>query len=271
VAVIRQTKTATLFRCLVTPALLVCAIFRKPLFQWLALGAATIWLIVAIAESIGKRHRRKKQTKAVKQLAAISAPLDDNQENSMSPTSENELFLIRQINYRITEQLKESYPMIAWLWVNRPATAELCNGGTWRIRLTNAEPFNYGEVEISKTGQLTIILLQAIALKEAKVTPVESFDLSQDEILDRPDVKAWYREHGEKLIAEMIDDLNTQGHKKLLVKDDGTVVIETAGTEQYVDSLRDFPPRLAWPDFCQLLSEDEIQASVKPEGLQLAW
>ena len=53
--------------------------------------------------------------------------------------------------------------------------------------------------------------------------------------------------------------------------DDGTVVTEASGTEQYVDSLRDFPPRLAWPDFCQLLSEDEIQASVKPEGLLLAW
>ena len=270
-AVIRQTKTATLFRCLVTPALLVCAIFRKPIFQWVALVAAAIWLVVAVAESIGKRQRRKKKAKSIKQLAALCSPAEAAQEISTSPTPENELFLIRQINYRITEQLKESYPMIAWLWVTRPATAELCNGGTWRIRLTNAEPFNYGEVEISTSGQLTITLLQAIALKEAKVTPVESFDLSQDEILERPDVKAWYREHGEQTLAEMIDDLNTQGHKKLLVKDDGTVVIETAGTEQYVDSLRDFPPRLAWPDFCQLLSEDEIQASVKPEGLQLAW
>lgn len=270
-AVIRQTKTATLFRCLVTPSLLVCAIFHKPIFQWVALGAAAIWLVVAIAESIGKRQRRKKKAKSIKQLAALNAPAEAVQEGPMSATPENELFLIRQINYRITEQLKESYPMIAWLWVKRPATTELCNGGTWRIRLTNADPFNYGEVEISQTGQLTITLLQAIALKEAKIDSVESFDLSQEEILDRPDVRAWYREHGEKVLSEMIDDLNTQGHKKLLVKDDGTVVIESAGTEQYVDSLRDFPPRLAWPDFCQLLSEDEIQASVKPEGLLLAW
>ena len=270
-AVIRQTKTATLLRCLVTPALFACAIFRKPIFQWIAIGAAAIWLIVAIGECIGKRHRRKKQSKSIKQLAALNAPAETVQEVPMSTTPENELFLIRQINYRITEQLKESYPMIAWLWVKRPATAELCNGGTWRIRLTNAEPFNYGEVDISPSGQLTITLLQAIALKDAKVEAVESFDLSQEEILERPDVKAWYREHGEKILAEMIDDLNTQGHRKLLVKDDGTVVIEAAGTEQYVESLRDFPPRLAWPDFCQLLSEDEIQASVKPEGLLLAW
>lgn len=270
-AITRQTKIATLFRCLVTPTLLLCAIFRSPLFQWVALAAAAVWFFVVIGESIRNLRQRRRRAKSVTQLASLSDPLESVQGPMETTLPDNELFLIRQINYRITEQLKESYPMIAWLWVNRPSTADLCHGGTWRIRLTNADPFNYGEVEISAAGGLTITLLQAIALKEVKADPVESFDLSQEEILDRPDVKEWYRMHGERLLTEMIDDLNTQGHRKLLVKDDGTVVIETEGTEQYVDSLRDFPPRMVWPDFCQLLSEDEIKASVKPEGLQLAW
>ena len=41
--------------------------------------------------------------------------------------------------------------------------------------------------------------------------------------------------------------------------------------EQIVDSLLDFPPRRAWVELKQLLSEDEITASEKPEGLLMAW
>ena len=43
-ALIRQTKSATLFRCLVVPSLLLCCIFRSPVFQLIALAASVVWL-----------------------------------------------------------------------------------------------------------------------------------------------------------------------------------------------------------------------------------
>ena len=48
-ALIRQTKSVMLFRCLVVPSLLLCCIFRSPLFQWLALVASGIWLATELA------------------------------------------------------------------------------------------------------------------------------------------------------------------------------------------------------------------------------
>ena len=69
----------------------------------------------------------------------------------------------------------------------------------------------------------------------------------------------------------MIDDLNTQGHRKLMIHEDGEVIVTASGTELTVDTIRNFPPRMAWEEFCQVLKEDEITAVVKPEGLQLSW
>ena len=273
-AVIRRSRSATLFRYLVVPTLLLCAIFRKPVFQWIAVGAAAFWLLLELWSFIAARKRKpgKKKLQALDEIRTTPIELPKAEAPEMP---ERDLFLIRQINCRITEQLKHSYPMVAWVWQPRPSVDELSNGGTWRIQLSNAEPFNCGDVEISKSGKLTITLLQAVPLSESSGTKAilkaDPEDLQENEILDRVDARTWYLGHGEKIIAEMIDDLNSQGHKQLLIKDDGSVIITASGKDQVVESIVDFPPRMVWEEFCQLLSEDDITASVKPEGLCLAW
>jgi len=263
-ASIRQTKSTTLFRCLVVPTMLLCGIFRAPILQWIALGSIAVWLSAELLLLFRRRRQQHRQT----QVLSLSAPI-------VTPAIESddqELFLLRQINYRVTEQLKTSYPMVSWLWHSRPSAEELCRGGTWRIRLSNAEPFNYGDVEISKLGSIHITLLQAIALGESTPTVVDIEDLAENELLEKVDVKAWYLDGGEVLLSQIIDDLNTQGHREILVKEDGSVCIKTSNAEEViVDSVLNFPPRKTWTEFCQLLSEDEIIASVKPEGLCLAW
>ena len=269
-AVIRQTKTGSLFRVLVVPTMLLCGIFRKTIFQWVAAGAVVIWLAFVFWDMSRKflvRHKRKKHELKLLELAESTIA----QKGPEQSIPENDLFLIRQINYRITEQLKSTYPMVSWLWDKTPSVAELCRGGTWRIRVSNTEPFNYGEVTLAPSGNLKISMLQVIPLNEP-VKPVSvSEDLKAEDLLDRVDVKTWYLSKGENVIAQMIDDLNAQGHRQLIVKESGEVCIMASGIEQPVNSIENFPPRLAWEEFKQLLSEDDIEATVMPNGLILAW
>ena len=268
-AVIRQTRSTTLFRCLVVPAMLLCGIFRKPILQWIALGTAGIWLIAELALISGRRSIKRKKAFVLSLSEPVKTPAI---EASVVEPDDQELFLLRQINYRITEQLKATYPMVSWLWHPRPVVEDLCRGGTWRISLSNAEPFNYGEVEITRLGKISITMLQAVALGESIPGAVEAEDLTESELLERTDIKAWYLDEGEALLSQIIDDLNTQGHREILVKEDGSVCIKTSNADQViVDSVMNFPPRKTWTEFCQLLTEDEITASVKPEGLRLAW
>lgn len=269
-AVIRQTKSTTLFRCLVVPTMLLCGIFRKPFLQWIALGALLIWLITEITVAVSQKAWSRKQQRILRSLPA-PAEAQNSVEADKEPESQ-ELFLLRQINYRVTEQLKRSYPMVSWLWQSQPRGEELCQGGTWRISLSNTEPFNYGEVLITKQGKLEITLLQVVALGATTPVKVDCEDLAETELLSRVDVKAWYQEQGEQVLSQIIDNLNTQGHREILIKEDGAVCIKTSNADELVvDSVLNFPPRKTWGEFCQLLSEDEITASVKPEGLRMAW
>ena len=266
----RKMKSINLLKYLVVPTLFLCAIFKVPAFQWVAVTAIAVWLLSVFISRIAELRRTRKRKRDGKRLAKISseAPQDAS---PVAENPENDLFLIRQINFRVTEQLKATYPAISWLWVKRPPVSELCKGGAWRIRLSNADPFNYGEVMLTETGKMSITLLQATPLKDAVAASIESNDLEDDEILDRLDVKTWYRNEGEAVLSRMIDDLNTQGHRKLMIHEDGEVIVTASGTELTVDTIRNFPPRMAWEEFCQVLKEDEITAVVKPEGLQLSW
>lgn len=270
-AMFRKLKSSTLLRWLVVPTLFLCAIFKTAIFQWIAVAALAVWLYAMFSEAIIAALRKRKRKVKQNELTQLSDAIKQGTQ-PINTIANNDLFLIRQVNFRITEQLKGTYPMVSWLWVKRPSAGELCCGGAWRIRIANAEPFNYGDVELNKSGKLRITMLQAAPLKESLPEQcAASNDLEEDELLERVDVKSWYLAEGEKILSQMIDDLNTQGHRKLTIREDGEVVIKAAGADQTVDTIKNFPPRLAWDEFCNVLKEDEITATIQPDGLVLSW
>ena len=111
---IRRMKSFTLFRILVVPSLLLCAILRGPVFQWIAVAAVLIWLAVVIVQSIRPIKIRAKQAiPALDSKIGQAEPPKTEQQPEPAVTAEgmtpeSRIFLIRQVNYRITEQLKAS-------------------------------------------------------------------------------------------------------------------------------------------------------------------
>ena len=256
----RRKKLAALSRLIVSMLFFLFVLFRKPVLQYALYAAAAIWIGLEVWETIYVLRGRKKRTVQKKQPSTTKQEL-----------SGQEVFLIRQINIRITDLLKETYPGVIWLWESRPAVEAICQGGTWRICLQNADPFNYGDVTIDSRGQISIALMQIVDLQDSDQVKSAKDDLTQEELLEKPDARQWYEANGEKCLMQLIDELNTQGHKKLTIRDDGSVVVSALGERRVVDELPNFPPRLAWSQLCQLLSEDQIQASVQSDSIQLAW
>ena len=276
----RQSNASILFRIIVAPATVLCMVFRKPVFQWITAAALALWLLILLIGWFKRRagKRREPRRKARKDKKRQAQVLSDQTEDAKTAEPENpegltdqELFLIRQINGRVTEQLRATYPAASWLWVRRPTAEEFCKGGVWRIKVADTDPFNFAEVSLHKDGQLVITMIQAVFLKDAPSAEEEQDDLKQSEILERVDVKTWYSSSGERMLADIVDNLNSQGHRRAVVKEDGSVVIRQSGQEETVELIPNFPPRIVWDEFCQLLREDEYQASVTPEGLLLAW
>lgn len=261
-----------LFRCLAAPAMFIAAAARHPAARWCAAGILAVSLAAWICQAV----RRKKDTASA---ARPCGKADGEEEKELRSTkmTGTELSLLRQVNYRITERLEKTYPSAAWLWAGRPSPEELASGGSWRIQLSNAEPYNFGEVSMEKNGAMSITLILAAPLRETRpvspeAVPDDGADLRPEEELDRTDALTWYTEYGGDLLAGMIDDLNTQGHRKLTIHDDGEVFIETGeDRETAVDKLEWFLPRIAWPKFTELLKEDGITASEEEAGLVLTW
>lgn len=192
-------------------------------------------------------------------------------ETPQEADDDTRLSLLRQVNYRIMEQLKQSYPTVSWLWDTRPSSEDINRGCTKRIKLYHCDPFNFGEVTLSASGKLEIALIQLVPLAEAEVQPKSDEDLEEKDILSRNDVKQWYTETGIALLSVLIDELNVQGHKRLVIHENGDVLVTVEGKEQAVDTIPDFPPRPAWDDLCVLAREDDISAEVRGQELAVSW
>ena len=260
----------SLMKILVVPCLFLCAIFKHPAFQWIAAGALALWVCFMLAEAIRPRIRKRKNPTVGQKQEATK----EHQELPTLPTEaddDTKLSLLRQVNHRVMEQLKQSYPTVAWLWEARPSSEEISKGCTKRIKLYRCDPFNFGEVTLSATGKLEIALVQMVPLAEAELQPHNDEDLEEQDILDRSDVKQWYTQKGIALLSALIDELNVQGHKRLTIKENGDVFVTASGKQQPVDTIPDVPPRPAWEDLLVLAREDDIAAEVCNQELTVSW
>ncbi len=256
-----------LFKVLVLPCMFLCAIFKHPACQVIACIALAIWSIYTIWSYF--RPKRRKANREV----IVGEPVEVKPDGSVEvlEIGDAKLNLLRQVNYRIMEQLKQSYPMVSWLWETRPTTEEITNGCIRRIKLNNCEPFNFAEVTLTPAGKLTIALIQMIPLSDATPVSGNEMDLSEEDILDRSDVKKWYTATGEKILCELIDELNVQGHKRLVIHENGDVFVFAGDQKETVDTIPDFPPKPAWDDLCVLAREDEINVEVRGQELAVSW
>lgn len=260
-----------LMKIIVVPSILLCAIFRHPIFQWIACAALAVWLFLVLMDFVRTRTMTRKQPPRIEPHKTESKE-EAHPSEAIAERDEMKLTLLRQVNYRVMEQLKQSYPSVAWLWETRPTSEEINMGCTKRIKLYHCDPFNFGEVTFSASGKLEISLIQLVSLDDAAERRPEMVeDLREQEILDRSDVKQWYAETGTILLSELIDELNVQGHKRLVIKENGEVFVTASGTPHSVDAIPDFPPRPAWDDLCVLAREDDITAEVCGQELAISW
>ena len=260
----------TLMKIIVVPTLFLCAIFKHPAFQWIACAALALWVCFMLVEIIRPRLKKRKKN-AVAESAVKPLPEVKQAPDPQPDDDETKLTLLRQVNHRVMEQLKQSYPMVAWLWETRPTSDEISKGCTKRIKLYHCDPFNFGEVVLSATGKMEISLIQLVPLAEVDQQSEPEEDLKDQDILDRSDVKQWYTTKGIAILSELIDELNVQGHKRLTIKENGEVYVTTGGKQHSVDTIPDFPTRPAWDDLCVLAREDDISVEVCDQELAVSW
>lgn len=90
----------SLFRIIVVPAMFLAVIVKHPAVQWSAAGILILWVILQVSRTAAEK-------KAVTKHMEPQGTPSKKEENGIrkEEISRTELFLIWQINHRITEQL----------------------------------------------------------------------------------------------------------------------------------------------------------------------
>lgn len=77
---LRRMKSFTLFKYLVLPALLLCAVIKKPAMQWIALLAVLLWIGLIAFEGVFRiNQQRKRKSMSRRKPVPPQAPVSDRQ------------------------------------------------------------------------------------------------------------------------------------------------------------------------------------------------
>ena len=69
----------------------------------------------------------------------------------------------------------------------------------------------------------------------------------------------------------LISDLNSRGHSKLTLREDGDICIEQGEDAISQEHLNNFPQKVYWPRLAEVLESNGLAAEVTAQGIQVSW
>ena len=82
------------------------------------------------------------------------------------------------------------------------------------------------------------------------------------------DAKAWYEQWGQKILTDIITELNAKGTRVLCINEDGTVVIDD---DKKVGTLKSFPRKNLWKKLVSVFEESGLTAVENENSIQIGW
>lgn len=285
-------------KILIVSLLLLAIFFRKERSQKLMALAFILWAVVTVGILL-LRHSGKLFKKCCAFLSALkqtimqmmaasekplsSAPVTDHPEEPTYPekpafpasdSREYETMLLH-IALRITEKLKSAYPQAVWQWKDTPSLQGILSGGTIRILVENMDTYTHADISFDRFGRIHVepMVIGSFAdVENGTGTKPESG--MGEETTPEPsvvDVRVWYELIGQKVLEELITDLNANGHSMLTIKENGDIVVSCQKKKILKATLDSFPGKAYWKELISLLEENELKGKISDNSLQVSW
>lgn len=179
--------------------------------------------------------------------------------------------MMQHISLRISEKLKSAYPDAIWKWCKKPSLEELLRGATVRIKVEAMAQYTHADISFDRFGRIHV--------EPMKIGSFTSPDTPEDTDPDEEpagepavvDVRAWYELVGQTVLETQITELNATGHSKLVIKENGDIVINRQKKEVLVTTLDALPGKNYWNELVSILEENELNAKIAGNGLQVSW
>lgn len=294
----KKTIFSKSMKILIISLLLLAVFFRKERSQKLMALALILWIAVTagilLFHQSGKLFKKccaflsaLKQTimqmMAVSEKPLSSAPVTDHPEEPTYPekpafpasdSREYETMLLH-IALRITEKLKSAYPQAVWQWKDTPSLQGILSGGTIRILVENMDTYTHADISFDRFGRIHVepMVIGSFANVEngADAKPESGM---REETTPEPsvvDVRVWYELIGQKVLEELITDLNANGHSMLTIKENGDIVVSCQKKKILKATLDSFPGKTYWKELIAILEENELKGKISDNSLQVSW
>ena len=245
---------------------------------------ASLWILCSIIYFIYRHFKNKVKTTSVEKtfrntpkekhfkLFRLSSQIPNKEHipsEKASPDDENDnQTMLIHIALRISDKLKSAYPDVTWQWSQPPILHDILIGKTVRIYVENMASYNHADVFFDRYGRI-------------HVEPMTIGSFTQEEVIastdDKPseptpvDVRVWYELVGQQILEKHITELNTSGHGKLTIKENGDIVVNRQKKEVLIATLDSFPTKQYWNDLVKILEENELCAKATDKNLIVSW
>lgn len=270
--------------------LIILAIFVPKEYSQKGMAAVlALWLVFSIGKILwnnkdkwkdkmssinltSKYCNSKKKEPILSELSHLTEPEKTPipQSPGFTLTNEETASVLLHLSLRITEKLKSAYPKAVWQWKEKPSLHKLLAGNTVRIIVENMDKFNHADITFDRFGRIHVEPMSIGSFSP----DVESADDTEDESTPDPavvDVRSWYELVGQHILEAQITELNAGGHSKLTIKENGDIIINRQKREIFITSLEAFPGKNYWDELISILQEDELNAKIAGNVLQVSW
>lgn len=283
-------------KILIVSLLLLAVFFRKERSQKLMALAFILWAVVTIGILLlchsGKLFKKirilysalkqkiRQMMEASEEIPS-SVPVQEYPEEHVSPTKpasdsrEYETMLLH-IALRITEKLKSAYPQAVWQWKDAPDLQNILKGGTIRILVENMDTYTHADISFDRFGRIHVepMVIGSFADTENRADAKPEPGGANEETIPEPsvvDVRVWYELIGQKVLEELITDLNANGHSMLTIKENGDIVVSCQKKKILKATLDSFPGKTYWKELISILEENKLKGKISDNSLQVSW
>lgn len=286
-------------KILIVSLLLLAVFFRKERSQKLMALAFILWAVVTVGillfRQSGKLFKKcRALCSALKQKIGQMMesseeipspfPVQEHPKEPVPPAKpafpapdsrEYETMLLH-IALRITEKLKSAYPQAVWQWKDTPSLQDILKGGTIRILVENMDTYTHADISFDRFGRIHVepMVIGSFADTGNGAGAVPQPSGTDEDSTPEPsvvDVRVWYELIGQKVLEELITDLNANGHSMLTIKENGDIVVSCKKKKILKATLDSFPGKAYWKELVSILEENELKGKISDDSLQVSW
>lgn len=259
---------------LITGAVLaILALVRGKWQFWLLLAVFILWLTWIVLKLLSplirhciQRRARKQQIKKRQNEGIASPELFQLTDMNGFPA---EQLLLRHVNHRISAYLQSAYPDVTWEWCEKAPEKIILQGGIGRIRVFGVPDFDHADIRIDQQANISCDMIRIVPLDTAG-----GHKPAEDKVPPNKqpvDPQVWYEVQGRKVLETLVADLNSRGHSRMILHEDGDVCVMEDKAEVAKEHLANFPAKVYWDRLVQVFERNGLAAEVTAAGIQVSW